>query len=71
MEECRFDGDKDVQQVIHAHFEPYSLDFWNCSRCGEIIFSQSEADMSVHHRFCGRCDAKMDKNKFEVIRWIS
>lgn len=64
-EDWRFDEDdddyEDVQQVIHAHFEPYSLDFWKCSKCGEMIFSQTEADRNLHHRFCGKCGAKMDE----------
>ena len=33
--------------------------WWQCSECGAVIFSKSEADRKIHHAYCGVCGAKM------------
>ncbi len=35
--------------------------WWECSKCGQVIFSQSIADILKFHRFCGRCGAEMQR----------
>ena len=32
---------------------------WYCSRCGEIIYSETDEDLEVHHAYCSQCGAKM------------
>ena len=32
---------------------------WYCSRCGEIIYSETDDDLEIHHAYCSRCGAKM------------
>ena len=32
---------------------------WYCSRCGEIIYSETDDDLEIHHVYCSRCGAKM------------
>ena len=33
--------------------------WWKCSKCGQVIFSETEKDRQEFHAFCGRCGAKM------------
>ena len=33
--------------------------WWQCSKCGAVIYSESEADRKIHHAYCGVCGAKM------------
>ena len=33
--------------------------WWQCSECGAVIYSESEADRKIHHAYCGVCGAKM------------
>ena len=39
--------------------ETDNTDWWECSECGAVIYSEHEYDMNEYHRFCGRCGAKM------------
>ena len=32
---------------------------WYCSRCGEIIYSETDDDLKIHYVYCSRCGAKM------------
>ncbi len=42
-------------------------DFWECSECGQRIFSMSKQDREEFHRWCGRCGAKMDDTPTEKV----
>lgn len=33
--------------------------WWKCSRCGQVIFSETEKDRREFQAFCSRCGAKM------------
>ena len=33
--------------------------WWKCSKCGHVIFSESDRDRKEFHAYCGRCGAKM------------
>ena len=33
--------------------------WWKCSKCGHVIFSETERDRKEFHAFCGRCGADM------------
>lgn len=33
--------------------------WWKCSRCGQVIFSETEKDRREFNAFCGRCGTKM------------
>lgn len=33
--------------------------WWKCSKCGQVIFSETEKDRKEFHAFCGRCGADM------------
>jgi lantibiotic modifying enzyme len=33
--------------------------WWKCSKCGQVIYSETEQDRREFHAFCGRCGAKM------------
>lgn len=33
--------------------------WWKCSKCGQVIYSESEKDREEFHAFCGRCGADM------------
>ena len=39
---------------------------WYCSRCREIIYSETDDDLEIHHAYCSRCGAKM---KQEVVKY--
>lgn len=33
--------------------------WWKCSKCGQVIYSETEKDREEYHAFCGRCGADM------------
>lgn len=33
--------------------------WWQCSECGAVIYSETEADRKIHHAYCGVCGARM------------
>ena len=37
--------------------------WWQCSECGAVIYSESEADRKIHHAYCGVCGARMENTK--------
>ena len=37
--------------------------WWQCSKCGAVIYSESEADRKIHHAYCGVCGARMENKK--------
>lgn len=40
--------------------------WWKCSKCGQVIFSETEKDRREFQAFCSRCGAKMvDSQKRE------
>ena len=39
--------------------------WWKCSKCGAVIYSESEADRKIHHAYCGVCGARMEKGENE------
>ena len=45
---------------------PKTKNWWECSECGQMIYSETESDKLKFHAFCGKCGAKMinvpDKN---------
>lgn len=40
---------------------------WQCSECGLVIFSETETDRLVNHKWCSRCGADM-RGKDDVER---
>ena len=34
-------------------------DLWECTNCGNVIYSETERDRSEYHKWCGRCGAHM------------
>ena len=32
---------------------------WECSKCGMVIYSESEQDRNEFHKWCSRCGAQM------------
>ena len=34
--------------------------WWKCSKCGQVIYSETEKDRREYHAFCSRCGAKME-----------
>ena len=39
--------------------------WWKCSKCGQVIYSETEKDREEFHAFCGRCGADMRGNDDE------
>ena len=33
--------------------------WWKCSKCGHVIYSETEKDRKEFHAFCGKCGADM------------
>lgn len=51
----------DVQEVKHGRWiETTVPELWECSVCGCVIYSETEIDRKIYHKWCGRCGAKMD-----------
>ena len=40
--------------------ERYEEYLWQCSECGNVIYSESQWDRKQYHKFCGYCGAKME-----------
>ena len=54
----------DVVEVRHGWWkETTTLDLWECSVCGCVIYSETEIDRKIYHKCCGRCGAQMDEVK--------
>ena len=41
--------------------ETTAPELWECSICGCVIYSETEIDRKIYHKWCGRCGAKMDE----------
>ena len=51
-----------VQEVKHGRWiETTVPELWECSVCGCVIYSETEIDRKIYHKWCGRCGAKMDE----------
>ncbi len=37
--------------------------WWKCSKCGQVIYSETEQDRREFHAFCGRCGARMEESE--------
>ena len=46
--------------IEHRTEKDGTIMLWECSECGVIIYSDSEADRCKFHKWCGRCGAKME-----------
>lgn len=56
----------DVQEVKHGRWvETIAPELWECSVCGCVIYSETEIDRNIYHKWCGRCGAKMDGKEKE------
>lgn len=42
--------------------------WWQCSECGAVIYSESEADRKIHHAYCGVCGARMEDTIGTLVR---
>jgi DNA-directed RNA polymerase subunit RPC12/RpoP len=38
---------------------------WKCSKCGRVIYSESEQDRNKFHQYCSQCGSRMEQNKEE------
>lgn len=45
----------------HGRWIKKDGDFWECSECGQRIFSMSKQDREEFHKWCGRCGARMNE----------
>lgn len=53
---------EDPQEVKHGRWiETTVPELWECSVCGCVIYSETEIDRNIYHKWCGRCGAKMDE----------
>lgn len=59
----------DVAEVRHGRWEETTtLNLWECSVCGQMIYSETVLDRKTFHKWCGKCGAKMDEvNEDEQI----
>ena len=55
------DCDVDFEPIKHGRWIKAGEDLWDCSECGQRIFSMSKQDREEFHKWCGRCGAKMDE----------
>lgn len=52
----------DVVEVRHGRWEETTtLNLWECSVCGQMIYSETVLDRKTFHKWCGNCGAKMDE----------
>ena len=42
-----------------GHWIPTTENWWECSECGTMVYSQTESDKLKFHAFCGRCGRRM------------
>lgn len=48
-------------EVRHGRWkETTTLNLWECSVCGQMIYSETVLDRKAFHKWCGRCGARMD-----------
>jgi len=52
------DGSKEQEKKIGEWIYKHD-NLWYCSKCGEIIYSNTDDDLEIHHAYCSRCGAKM------------
>ena len=53
---------KDMPEIEEktGHWIKYNdKGLWECSECGEIIYSETEQDRKEKHKYCNMCGAKM------------
>ena len=57
----------DVVEVVHGEwiqhdegvYQEKEKNWWHCSNCGNVIYSEYEDDRKEFHKWCGRCGADM------------
>lgn len=57
----------DVVEVVHGEwiqhnegvYQEKEKNWWHCSNCGNVIYSEHEDDRKEFHKWCGRCGAYM------------
>lgn len=47
------------QEPKTGHWIEKDDNLYECSECGQYIYSETEYDLLEFHAFCGRCGAKM------------
>ena len=63
-ENCEWDLEDAIKEQGEWIYKHNNL--WYCSRCGEVIYSETNDDLKIHHAYCSRCGAKM---KQEVVKY--
>ena len=54
-------GREALENQKTGHWKRYNGKvLWECSECGEIIYSETEQDRKEGHKYCNRCGAKME-----------
>ena len=70
---CPYDRQEDIIKALeqepktgHWILQPSNKEqgerdfiWWKCSKCGQVIYSETEKDRREFNAFCGRCGAKM------------
>ncbi len=49
-----------VEPIKPGRWIKAGRNLWDCSECGQRIFSMSKQDREEFHKWCGRCGAKME-----------
>ena len=53
------EADRPMGEWQHKPSKSGEWIWWQCSKCGAVIYSESEADRKIHHAYCGVCGAYM------------
>ena len=51
------------QKPKTGHWIEKDDNLYECSECGQYIYSETEHDLLEFHAFCGRCGAKMESEE--------
>lgn len=51
--------EKQMQEPKTGHWIEKDDNLYECSECGQYIYSETEHDLLEFHAFCGRCGARM------------
>jgi len=57
------EADRPIGEWQHKPSKSGEWIWWQCSECGAVIYSESEADRKIHHAYCGVCGARMENTK--------
>lgn len=67
--EAKYHALQESAEPRRGEWKPYKTEsdgrvvLWECSECGNVIFSESEADRAEFHKWCGWCGADMRERK--------